>query len=59
MVGLCFRARGRFDDGAGFSGGAAAELAHEALDALVIGGESVLVDEFLPDGFCVAADREL
>ena len=52
-----FAGRG-LDHGAGFLGGAAGQLAHEALDALVAAREAAGVDQVLPDRHGVAATGE-
>ena len=50
---------GRGDDHrAGFGGLVAAQLAHEALDALIAAGETVLGHQILPDGHGIAAAAE-
>ena len=46
------------DHRAGFRRLAAAQLAHEALDALIAAGEAVVVDQVLPDRHGVAAAGE-
>src|SRR5213594_3143976 len=49
VVDLAFLARRRLDDGVRLGGRSAAELAGEAHDARVAGGETVSVDQVLPD----------
>jgi len=58
VIHLRFLARRRGDDGARFQGGGAAEFTDEAFDAGVPAGETVIVDQILPDGLGVAALRQ-
>jgi len=58
VVDLALLARRRLDDGVRLGGRGAAELAGEAHDARVAGGETVGVDEVLPDRHRVAASGE-
>jgi hypothetical protein len=61
VVDLPFLARRRDDDRMGLARERAPQPADEALDAVVVAGEAVVVDEVLPDGHGVAAagDAEL
>src|SRR5438552_1437963 len=58
VVDLAFLARRRLDDGVRLGGRGAAELAGEAPDARVAGGETVRVDQVLPDRHRVAPSGE-
>jgi hypothetical protein len=58
VIDLRFLAGRRDDDGAGPRPGLAAQLADEALDALVAAGEAVVIDQVLINGLGVAALAE-
>ena len=59
VIDLRFLAWSRFDDGAGLPRRGAVQLANKSFDALIIGGEAVIIDQFLPDRLRVAAERDL
>ena len=58
VIDLCLLAGSGDDHHAGFGSLRAAQLAHEALHALVAAGEAVLIDQVLPDRYRVAASAE-
>ena len=58
VVDLGFLAGRRGDHHAGFRYLRAAKLSHEALHTLVAAGETVLIDQVLPDGYSIAASAE-
>ncbi len=58
VIHLCLLAGSGDDHHAGFGRLGAAQLAHEALHALVAAGETVLVDQVLPDRHGIAAAAE-
>ena len=58
VINLRFLARSGDDHHASFGHLCAAQLAHEALHALVATGEAVLGDQVLPDGLRIPASAE-
>ena len=58
VIDLCFFARRGLDHRAGFRRCRAAQLTYKALDTLVTAGETMAVDQVLPDRLGVAAPRE-
>ena len=58
VIDLRFFAGRGLDHHAGFRRRRSAQLADEALDALIAAGEAVVVHQVLPDGHGVAAPRQ-